>query len=155
MTTFWLTPGHHYQPDDIVGARFLNRLANRPNILKNINPTVETIDLTPLALSPGTVIVFKDELNAGLFFPYGAGGKLWEGHYLFDTLRGREARDFAKIAVQIAFDYTSAAAIIGQVPKEHKAARVMSRAIGCQPLDESVDVLGRACIRYLLERGHG
>jgi hypothetical protein len=155
MTTLFLTPGHPFEPDDLVGARFLNRLANRPDILSAINPTVAALDLTPLALSPGTVVVFHDEHNAGLFFPFGPGGKLWEGHYLFASLRGKPARDFAKQAVRMAFDRTPALAIVGQVPKEHRAARVMSRAIGCRPLGESVDDLGRACIRYILERGHG
>lgn len=154
MTALYLTPGHPWQPDDLVAARLLNRIANHADILPNVNPNVESLDLTPLALAPGTVIVFKDDHNAGLFFPYAA--TVWEGHYLFSTLRGREARDFAKQAVRMAFDYSPAAAIIGQVPKAHKAARVMSRAIGCRPLDESVDCLGRACIRYILERGsHG
>ena len=112
------------------------------------------LDLTPLALAPHTFMAFYDDLNAGLFFPHGRGMQ-WEGHFLFATLRGKAARAMGQWCCSALFDYTPAVAIVGLVPLENKPARIMARAIGCRPVGRSVDVLGRACTRYVMERGHG
>lgn len=145
---------HSREIDPLAGATKLNRLVNRPEILQNIYPGAEQIDLTPLAMAPHTFIAFYDDCNAGLFFPHGRALQ-WEGHFLFATLRGKAARALGRWACSALFDYTPAAAIVGQVPVEHRAARVMARAIGCRRVGPSVDALGRSCIRYVMERPNG
>lgn len=139
--------------EPLAGAIKLNRLANRPGILEHISPGVPegmALDLSARALAPETALIFYDDANAGLFFPHGK--RLYEGHYLFATLRGKAARVVAQWMCRAVFDYTPAAGIIGQVPRRHRAARVMTRAIGCRPVGESVDCHGRSCITYLMER---
>lgn len=146
--------GRSREIDALGAATKLNRLANRPEILANLHPGADMLDLTPLALAPHTFIAFYDDLNAGLFFPHGRGMQ-WEGHFLFATLRGKAARAMGQWCCSALFDYTPAVAIVGLVPLENKPARIMARAIGCRPVGRSVDVLGRACTRYVMERGHG
>ena len=154
MTAIMIHEGRSREIDALGAATKLNRLANRPEILVNIHPGADTLDLTPLALAPHTFIAFYDDLNAGLFFPHGRGMQ-WEGHFLFATLRGKAARAMGQWCCSALFDYTPALAIVGLVPLENKPARIMARAIGCRPVGRSVDVLGRACTRYVMERGHG
>jgi hypothetical protein len=154
MTAIMIHEAQSREIDPLLAAGKLNRLANRPEILPNIYPGADMLDLTPLALEPHTFIAFYDDCNAGLFFPHGRSMQ-WEGHFLFGTLRGKAARALGQWCCSALFDYTPALAIVGQVPLENKAARIMARAIGCRPVGRSVDLLGRACTRYLLERGNG
>ncbi len=154
MTAIMIHEGRSREIDALGAATKLNRLANRPEILTNLHPGADTLDLTPLALAPHTFIAFYDDLNAGLFFPHGRVMQ-WEGHFLFATLRGKAARAMGQWCCSALFDYTPAVAIVGLVPLENKPARIMARAIGCRPVGRSVDVLGRACTRYVMERGHG
>ena len=154
MTAIMIHEGRSREIDALGAATKLNRLANRPEILTNLHPGADTLDLTPLALAPHTFIAFYDDLNAGLFFPHGRGMQ-WEGHFLFATLRGKAARAMGQWCCSALFDYTPAVAIVGLGPLENKPARIMARAIGCRPVGRSVDVLDRACTRYVMERGHG
>lgn len=154
MTAIMIHEAQSREIDALAAATKLNRLANRPEILQNIYPGAETIDLTALALAPHTFIAFYDDGNAGLFYPHGRALQ-WEGHFLFTTLRGKAAAAMGRWCCSALFDYTPAAGIVGQVPVEHKAARVMARAIGCLRVGPSVDALGRSCIRYVMERPNG
>lgn len=154
MTAIMIHEGRSREIDALGAATKLNRLVNRPEILPNVYPGADSLDLTALALEPHTFIAFYDDLNAGLFFPHGRGMQ-WEGHFLFATLRGKAARAMGQWCCSALFDYTPAVAIVGLVPLENKPARIMARAIGCRPVGRSVDVLGRACTRYVMERGHG
>ena len=153
MTAMMIYDTSTREIEALAGAIRLNRLVNRPGVLENICPGVpedKALDLSARALAPETVLIFYDDLNAGLFFPHNK--RLYEGHYLFATLRGKNARIVAQWMCRAVFDYTPAAGIVGQVPLAHRAARVMSRAIGCKPVGESVDCHGRSCITYLMER---
>ena len=58
--------GRSREIDALGAATKLNRLANRPEILTNLHPGADTLDLTPLALAPHTFIAFYDDLNAAL-----------------------------------------------------------------------------------------
>lgn len=154
MTSLYVFEDHSREIEPLAGAVKLNRLINRPGIIENLYPNLPkdcTLDMTARVLAPETLLAFYDDGNAGLFFPY-PHTQLYEGHYLFSTLRGRNARIVAQWMTQAVFDYTPAAGIVGLVPREHRAARVMSRAIGCKPVGESVDCHGRSCITYLMER---
>ena len=154
MTALMIYDASTRELEMLAGAIKLNRLVNRPGILEHIHPGVPegaALDLSARALAPETTLIFYDDLNAGLFFPH-PHTQFYEGHYLFATLRGKNARTVAQWMCRAVFDYTPAAGIVGLVPCEHRAARVMSRAIGCRPVGESVDCHGRSCITYLMER---
>lgn len=141
--------------EPLAGAIKLNRLVNRPGILEHLHPGIgenQALDLSARALAPETLLTFYSDTEAGLFFPWKDDPRLYEGHYLFAHYRGKAARLLASWFCQAVFDYTPATGIIGQVPLTHRAARVMSRAIGCKPVGESVDCHGRSCITYLMER---
>lgn len=155
MTALMIYDASSLELEALAGAIKLNRLVNRPDILNHLYPGVPdgcALDLSARALDPDTLLAFYDDANAGLFFPHKPWPGHYEGHYLFSTLRGRNARIVAQWMCRTVFDYTPAAGIVGQVPLEHRAARTMSRAIGCTPVGTSVDCHGRSCITYLMER---
>ena len=155
MTAILVHADQTREIDALLAAGKLNRLANDPRIAQRICPGARVVDLTPIALAPATVLVFYDYTDAGLFYPWRPDRRYWEGHYLFTTLRGKGAREVAQWMCRAVFDWTPAAGIVGEVPAEHRAARVMSRAIGCRLVGSSVDMYGRPSVLYLMERGHG
>jgi hypothetical protein len=52
----------------------------------------------------------------------------------------------------VMFTDHGATAICGAVPREHRASRAMSRALGASPRGSHTDSFGRSCIIYVLER---
>ena len=126
----------------------LNAIANHPAVLAHIAPGQPSIDLSGY-VTPANEI-FLDGNNAGLFIHQGDG--VFEPHWMFVSARGKVAKHFTVVAISALFDKHPAATIIGHVPKAHMVARVMARAIGCEPSAESVDPYGRSCIVYKMER---
>lgn len=80
-------------------------------------------------------------------------GNIWSWHWLFTpACRGRETLDLAKLVLAEVFTRLGGAAIAGSVPRDNRAARAMSRAIGALPVGFSTDRFGRPCVNYRLDR---
>lgn len=128
----------------------LNFVANQPEVLPNVAPGVDAVDLSKFFRNPNNRL-FGDDRGVVIFGDHGSG--IYEMHYLFtDALRGRKALLVSRDAIRIMFTLHGAQAICGAVPRSHMAARVMSRALGFRPVGTATDNSGRACITYLLER---
>lgn len=128
-------------------------LFNHPDIAPAIGPTeARPYDVSSFVADPYFTVVFHTPYDAGVFIPSTKEPFVWEGHFLYTTLRGRAAVEFSRFACQTLFDATPADAIVGNVPVERKDVRVMAIAIGCRRDGTSVDIQGRSCIRYIMER---
>lgn len=129
----------------------LHYLANHPDIIRWVAPGRRTVDISRHN-QPGTWI-FGDAAGAVLFDPVAGLPNVYEMHYLFtEALRGKAALDHIRACVQVMFTDHDATVICGAVPREHRASRVMSRALGAQPIGSHTDSFGRACVVYKLER---
>lgn len=129
----------------------LHHLANHPDIIRWVAPGRREVDVSRHNVS-GTWI-FGDEDGAVLFDPISVEKGIYEMHYLFtEARRGKAALDLIRSAVQVMFTEHEATVICGAVPREHRASRVMSRALGAQPVGSHTDSSGRACVVYKLER---
>lgn len=127
----------------------LPHLANHPDIKGWVAPGHETVDVSDFN-KPG-VELLGDRDGAVLFRPISHG--VYEMHYLFTrAVRGKAALDRIRKAVEVIFTDREATAICGAVPREHRASRVMSRALGARPFGSHTDYFGRACIVYVIER---
>jgi len=129
----------------------LTLLAHHPDIQPWIAPGMGQIDLSEWNV-PGAYI-FGDFDGAVLFreLPHLPGA--YEMHYLFTEMRrGKEALDWIRYCVTSMFTEHDATVICGAVPREHRASRVMSRALGAQPIGSHTDSFGRACVVYTIER---
>jgi hypothetical protein len=74
-------------------------------------------------------------------------------HWICSPLiRGRDALELGRRAIKAAFTDQRVKSIRGSTPRDFRAARLMNRALGARPIGESVDILGRRCVDYLLER---
>lgn len=77
----------------------------------------------------------------------------WDWHWLFTpACRGKPVLLLARKVLAEVFTNLQGAAIGGAVPRDNRAARTMSRAIGALPVGTSTDRFGRPCINYRLER---
>lgn len=77
----------------------------------------------------------------------------WDWHWLFTpACRGKPVLLLARKVLVEVFTNLHGAAIGGAVPRDNRAARTMSRAIGALPVGTSTDRFGRPCINYRLER---
>lgn len=127
----------------------LEHLANHPDVIRWVAPGVERADVRHLDV-PGARLI-GDRDGAVLFRPSEPG--IYEMHYLFtEACRGKDALDRIRHAVTLMFTVHEATVICGAVPREHRASRVMSRALGARPIGSHTDSSGRACIIYVLER---
>lgn len=127
----------------------LSHLANHPDIKGWVAPGHETVDVSDFD-KPG-VELLGDRDGAVLFRPIAPG--VYEMHYLFTgAVRGKAALDCIRKSVATMFTEHNATAICGAVPREHRASRVMSRALGARPIGLHTDSFGRACIVYAVER---
>lgn len=135
----------------MIPVDLLTHLANHPDIRAWVAPGVAHVDVSHHDI-PGAV-GFGDELGLVLFRPIDLGAGVYEMHYLFtEARRGKEALAMIRAAVQVMFTARGATVICGAVPREHRASRVMSRALGARPHGPHTDSFGRACIVYVLER---
>lgn len=133
--------------DDI---ELLQRVANQPEVLAGVAPGYLRLDMSHFFERPGNVM-FGDDRGVVLFGDYG--DHTFDMHYLFtSSCRGRAAHLAIKEAISALFTYHNARAITGAIPRENRASRAMTRALGCRPTGVSVDSQGRDCITYVLER---
>lgn len=125
-------------------------LANHPDIRPQVAPGLDYVDVRAHDV-PG-LQVFGDERGAVMFRPSDEPG-IYEIHYLFTkAIRGKAALDFIRQCIALMFTEHSATVIGGAVPREHRASRVMSRALGFRPIGSHTDFFGRDSIVYSLER---
>lgn len=128
----------------------LQRVTNQPEVLAGVAPGYLRLDMGAFFDRPGNFL-FGDDRGLVLFGDLGNG--VFDVHYLFtSSLRGRAALLTIKEAFSALFTYHNARAITGAIPRENRASRAMTRALGCSPTGISVDSQGRDCINYVLER---
>jgi hypothetical protein len=126
-------------------------LANHDDIRPQVAPGLAHVDVGEHDV-PG-LQVFGDETGAVMFSPVPEDPGVYEMHYLFTrSVRGRAALNRIRAAITLMFTEHHATAICGAVPREHRASRVMSRALGARPIGSHTDYFGRACILYVIER---
>lgn len=136
---------------DVNPLHLLHHLANHPDIRSWVAPGRSEVDISRHN-QPGAWI-FGDMAGAVLFDPVDTTKGIYEMHYLFtEAVRGKAALTRIREAVQVMFTEREATVICGAVPREHRASRVMSRALGAQPIGSHTDSFGRACVVYQLER---
>lgn len=133
-------------------AKTLNRICNRPDILPQVAPGYEAVDMTEFFRRPGNMAM-KVGRAVMLFAPRKRG--YYEIHYLIPSdLRGKEGLAAVRQMVNEVFTKHRARAILGSVPCAHMPSRVFSRALGALPTGKGRDAAGRDCIHYILEREH-
>lgn len=129
----------------------LHHLANHPDVIRWVAPGCSAVDVSRYNVEGARI--FGDAAGAVLFAPVDIQAGVYEMHYLFtEARRGKEALDWIRHCVEVMFTAHDATAICGAVPREHRASRVMSRALGAQPIGSHTDCYGRACVVYKIER---
>lgn len=77
----------------------------------------------------------------------------YEGHYLFpQEVRGQRAVLAAKKILAEMFTKHHAMLIHGRTPRSNRAARVMTRRLGFEPVGAGRNALDEECVFYVLER---
>lgn len=134
----------------MLDTALLDHLANHPDIRPWV-AGAHSVDVAPLDV-PGAQLI-GDSQGAVFFKPTRDVPSYFEMHYLFtETVRGKQALALIRQSCTAMFTDHGAEVICGAVPREHRASRIMSRALGARPLGPHTDSLGRACIFYVLER---
>lgn len=129
----------------------LEHLANHRDIITWVAPGQEHVDVSHHNVDGARI--FGTPAGGVLFSPVDIEDGIFEMHYLFtEAVRGKAALDLIRNSVKAMFTAHSATVICGSVPREHRASRVMSRALGARPNGSHTDIHGRACIIYVLER---
>lgn len=132
------------------GLALLERLANHPDILPWVAPGFDIVDVREHDV-PG-LQVFGDETGGVMFRPSDEPG-VYEIHYLFTkAVRGKAALTLIRQSITRMFTEHGATVIGGAVPREHRASRAMTRALGFRPIGPHTDFFGRDSIIYSLER---
>lgn len=135
----------------MTGFDLLQTLVNHPDVIRWVAPGRARVDVSHFNV-PGSM-VFGDELGCVVFRPVEEHPGIYELHYLFtEAKRGKDALTLIRNAFRVMFTERDATAICGAVPREHRASRVMSRALGGLPFGSHTDSFGRPCIVYMLER---
>jgi len=134
----------------VTDALVLNAAVNHPSVLPAVAPGYESFDLAEF---------LRDKRNIALKYVDAVGifrhvtGDVYEAHYLFpSTVRGPCAKKAAKEMLRQMFTTYAAAAIRGNISREHRAARLMTRALGFTPLGRGRDASGHECVQYVLKR---
>jgi len=131
-------------------AELLNRVANRPEILRSIAPGWSAVDLSLYTLHPRTYLFGDDD---GVVLYVMRGHRTWDVHFLLtDALRGKNAIQRIKESLETMFTTHGALCIFGSTPRDNRACRAMGRALGARPIGVSIDYFGRASLDYVLER---
>lgn len=129
----------------------LSRVVHQPEVLRWVAPGHVQVDLAHFN-EPGCY-TFGDDDGLVLYCPIDIPQGIYEMHYLFtDERRGKEALEQIRWACRVMFTEKGATAICGAVPREHRASRIMSRALGAVAVGSHTDHFGRDCIVYSLER---
>jgi Protein of unknown function (DUF2824) len=138
------------QESDTHSLAILNNLANLPDVLPNIAPGHEHVDLAEFFTRPGNLMV-GDERGVVCFINLGEA--MYGAHWLFAPgYRGKYAIRVIREAFSALFTYREAVAITGLIPREHRASNVMAHALGCRRIGVSQDSHGRSCNSYIMER---
>lgn len=128
----------------------LNGLANLPDILPNIAPGHEVVDLADFFQRPGNLML-GDARGVVCFINLGEA--IYGVHWIFAPgHRGQYALRTIREAFSALFTYREAVAITGLIPRENRASCAMARALGCRRIGESKDFSGRPCFSYIMER---
>lgn len=122
-----------------------------PGIAERLSPFAETPPDAELVRATPCVVVLGDLDGMAIF--YYEGKQRYDGHYVFPPwTRGKDALARARKFIDEMFDKHGAMTISGVVPRDHRAARLMSRALGFIPAGETADCHGRPAVVYRLER---
>lgn len=136
--------------DQAAHIALMNRIANRPEVLPWVAPGFDHVDLSQFFERPGNLLV-GNELGVILFGDLGEG--LYSCHFLLtNKLRGADKLRAIRMAFSSLFTYKNCVAITGLIPRENRASRAMVRALGCRLIGQTVDIYGRSCNSYMLER---
>lgn len=128
----------------------LNSVVNQPEMLAKMAPLYEHVDMSHFFDNPKNLI-FGDEHGVVIFGYLGDGA--YEGHYMLtDTLSRKAKWKLMQRALREVFTTHGAWVINGTTPRDNLAARVVNRALGFHPVGTTTDTMGRACIKYKLER---
>lgn len=131
----------------------LHELINHPDVRPSMAKGSDDLDICHRL--DGSVFC-GDMRRGGCLFIYAGEydtGALYEMHFLFTkAMRGKEALDFARAGLAHVFTAYDAAAIVGAIPLENRASRVMAAALRGEKVAEHPDHSGRMCAVYMLER---
>lgn len=123
----------------------IHAAANHPDVLPHSAPGFDSVDLAYFY----TLNLNKAFGDArGVILLAYQGDNTYEWHWvLTPAIRGAAALYFGKTVLREMFTRHNACAIEGLVPRDHRAARLMNRALGARPV-----CYGSATILYRLER---
>lgn len=125
-------------------------MANQPEVLRWIAPGYVNLDLSDFFERPGNLMLGNEK---GVVLFINLGEAVYACHWLFtSSLRGADALRCIREAFTSLFTCREAVAITGLIPRENRASRVMAHALGCRPIGECSDSLGRACSSFIMER---
>lgn len=131
-------------------VELLNFVVNQPEVLQEVAPGYESVDLSQFFTKPENKW-FGDDTGV-VIFGY-RGRDIYEMHYLFSgAAHGQKALRTVQEAFTKMFTEHGAVAIVGATPRDNLPARMMNRALGGRPVGENTDASGRPCIIYKLER---
>jgi hypothetical protein len=120
--------------------------------LEVLAPGVGRLNAEPFYANPDNVGLATGDDRALALFSY-LGHDVYEAHLICDEpWRGKEAVRFGAAAVGLVFTACNASAIAACIPELNRRSRRVCRAIGGTPVADTIDSLGRRCIRYRLER---
>jgi hypothetical protein len=115
-------------------------------------PGVGRLNADPFYIGPYNIGVATGDDRALALFSH-LGRDVYEAHLICDEpWRGKEAVRFGAAAVGLVFTARDASAIAACIPELNRQSRRVCRAIGGKPVADTIDSLGRRCIRYRLER---
>lgn len=134
----------------LYAQQLLNRVLNAPEVILGHAPGLSDLDLSGFAELPGSV-VFGDR-NGLMLFQYMGDGQYTMHYGLTKRLQGSARMTFIRAAIDDLFTENGASAIVGSTPRVNVLARIVNRALGGRPYGVSVDLQGRDCIDYVLER---
>lgn len=134
----------------VTSSSELNAAVNEPGVLAAVAPGFAEFDLSDFLSDPRNVALRCGDAVA--IFEYCAPG-VYDGHYLFPkNVRGKVALQAARKIIHEMFTKYRAIVITGSIPREHRAARCLTRALGFQKSGESTDATDEGCVDYELRR---
>ena len=134
----------------VYDPKVLNRAVNEPEVLAYVAPGYESFDLSDFIKDRQNIVLRCGAAFAIFDHAEKAG---YEGHFLFPShIRGQKAVSAAKKILNEMFTKHRAITIHGRVSRDHRAARVMTRRLGFEPVGAGRDALDEECIHYVLDR---
>ncbi len=134
----------------MIDAATLNEVVNDPSVAPYVAPGHSNLDLSEF-LGDSANIAYGDHKGAVIFNKLESNAM--EMHYLLtNQVRGAAALQFIRQAIGHVFTTTNVAAIVGAVPRANLRARIISRAVGLVAIGSCIDLGGRSCVIYKLDR---